>query len=198
MCNIFESTIQKTNLWLKDVEGVMRTQERARSYAALRAVLHVLRDCMPVEAGAKFAAQMPLLVRGVYFDGWKPRRKPRRLAKSEFFRELRELLRGQAGLDPGLAARAVFCCLERHVSSGEIAAVKRVLSAEVRALWSELSRVGSESELVEVEPVSSERERGEELPSIDGGMSAAWQPGWAARQYGARSGGVTDVGLQNP
>lgn len=184
--DVFESTAQKTNLWLKDVERGTRCEDRPKAYAALRAVLHVLRECLPIDETAKLAAQMPMLVRGIFFDGWKPRRKPLRLTKAEFFRELRECLRGQPDVDCGLAARAVFRTIETHVSPGECAGIKRVLPHEIRALWRDLTRETEPVAPPEPEEVSLGR-------GDDWHPEREWQPGWAARQYGERSGGVTDI-----
>ena len=51
-----------------------RTYEKA--YAVLRSVLHALRDCLPPAEVVKFSAQMPMMVKGVFFDGWKITPKP--------------------------------------------------------------------------------------------------------------------------
>lgn len=199
--DVFESTIQKTNLWLKDIERAMRvTDSKPKAYAALRGVLHTLRECMPVDETMKFAAQMPLLVRAVYFDGWKPRRKPVRLTKATFFRELRECLRGLTDVDVGVAARAVFSTVEKHVSRGEVASVRRVLPSEIRTLWADLTREqrtpAPAAAPADEFPFAREAASGETSGESYGREDLpgnAWQPGWAARQLGERSGGVTDV-----
>lgn len=134
----FESSRQKTNLWLKQVAAELHSDDRRKAYVALRSVLHLLRDCLPVEETAKFASQMPLLLQGVLFEGWKPRRKPERLTRAGFFSQLRELTRNQPGLEPALVTRSVFVTLARHLSAGEIEAVRRVLPRDVRELWYEL------------------------------------------------------------
>ena len=134
----FESSRQKTNLWLKHVAAELRSDDRRKAYVALRTVLHLLRDCLPVEETAKFAAQMPLLLQGVLFEGWKPRRKPERLTRQAFFERVRASTRNQPGLDAALVTRAVLVTLGRHLSAGEIEAVRRVLPHEVRELWFEL------------------------------------------------------------
>lgn len=176
--DVLDSTLQKTNIWLKEIESLLHADDKPKAYAALRAVLHALRDCMPVEEAAKFASQMPLLMRGVFFDGWKPRRKPLRMTRGRFFAAIREALRNQVALDPALAARAVIKTLENHLSAGEIAAVRRILPSEVRDFWAGVDAQG--------EPTG-------EAQGSGGRPTASWQPGWAARQAGERSGGVTDL-----
>lgn len=182
--DVFESTLQKTNVWLKDLERRLRTDDRPRAYAALRSVLHALRDCLPVDETAKLSSQMPLLMRGIYFDGWKPRRKPLRHTRTSFLAAIRECLRSQSGLDPALAARAVLAMLESHLSEGEVAHVRRVLPAELREFWSEADKAAASGP----RETQETREVPEASPAVP-----QWQPGWAARQAGARAGGVTDL-----
>jgi len=70
----FDTMVGKANRHLKDVECGLRwpKERRKQSYAALRAVLYPLRDRLPVETAVQFGAQLPTIVRGVYYDGWKP------------------------------------------------------------------------------------------------------------------------------
>ena len=72
MISAFESSLDKTNLILKDIENAYGwpKERRNQSYAALRTVLHLLRDRLPVDESVEFAQQLPVLVRGIYFDGW--------------------------------------------------------------------------------------------------------------------------------
>ncbi len=144
---IFESTLQKTHLWLKDVGAELHTQDRYRSYAALRAVLHALREALPAEELAKFAAQMPLILTGVLFDGWKPHRKPVRFSRGEFYERVAELMHFQAGVEPHLAARAVLLAVGNHLSPGEIEHIQRVLPSELRELWRQVECEAEEQEL---------------------------------------------------
>lgn len=139
--DILASSVQKTNLWLKDVAYGLRTPSRHKAYAALRSVLHALRACMPVDELAKFSAQLPLFVTGALFDGWKPRRKPVRLTRAGFHEQVQRELRG-TGMEAPLAVRAVLLALARHVSAGEIRALQRILPREVRDLWLELEADG--------------------------------------------------------
>jgi uncharacterized protein (DUF2267 family) len=70
----FESTVHKTNVWLKDVMQELDWDSQDRAYHALRALLHALRDHLSTEEVADLAAQLPMLVRGFYYGGWSPNR----------------------------------------------------------------------------------------------------------------------------
>ena len=87
----FNTTVDKTNRVLNEIEqacGWTKAQ-RNRSYAALRAVLHAVRDRLTVDASAQFAAQLPMLIRGMYYDGWNPSAVPVKTDKEEFLARVR-------------------------------------------------------------------------------------------------------------
>jgi uncharacterized protein (DUF2267 family) len=131
----FDSTLQTTNVWLKEVGEEMGRVEGPRAYHALRAVLHALRDRLPVDVAAALGAQLPMLVRGFYYEGWHPADKPlKERHLEEFLRHIPRAGEGFTG-DPERAARAVFRVLARHVSAGEVEGVKGCLPAEIRELW---------------------------------------------------------------
>lgn len=118
---MYQSSLDKTNLILKDIEQAYgwSQQQRDQSYAAMRTVLHLLRDRLPVSESAQLAAQLPVLLRGVYFEGWKPQDVPIKLNRDDFLYEVRQGFPYdvEGGLD-GLV-RTVLNALRRHVTEGE-------------------------------------------------------------------------------
>jgi uncharacterized protein (DUF2267 family) len=134
---VFDSTLHATNTWLNDVASELRWADKHQAYRALRAVLHALRDRLSVEQAAALAAQLPLLVRGIYYEGWHPAGKPlKERTKAEFLAPIHDGLRNLA-VDAESVARAVFRVLARHVSRGEVDKVKATLPADIRSLWAE-------------------------------------------------------------
>jgi uncharacterized protein (DUF2267 family) len=83
--DVFDTTLQKTNQWLHDTMRLLDCSDRRKAYLALRVTLHALRDRLTVEEVAQFAAQLPMLVRGFYYEGWDPTWIPRRW-RSRFLR----------------------------------------------------------------------------------------------------------------
>jgi uncharacterized protein (DUF2267 family) len=132
---VFDRTIHKTNIWLKDLMETLESGDRQEAYITLRATLHALRDRLTIEEVAQFAAQLPMLIRGFYYEGWDPTGKPTKERHiDDFLMRINQELKPH-GIDPELAARAVFLVLANRISEGEIEDVEHVLPREIRELW---------------------------------------------------------------
>lgn len=131
----FDSTLHATNTWLKELMDLMGWQDRQRAYHALREVLHALRDRLPLSEVAGLAAQLPLLVRGVYYEGWHPAGKPLKQHRSEFLAHLAHAFHGRDAEDAEAIVRAVLRVLSRHVGQREAEHVRRALPHDFRGLW---------------------------------------------------------------
>ncbi len=132
----FDSTIQTTHVWLNEICDELEWNHDAhRAYHALRVVLHALRDRLHPNEAAGLAAQLPLLIRGVFYDGWHPAGKPTGVkTRDEFLAPVAEAFRGDP-VHPVKIARAVFRVLARKLSVGEIQDVISVLPPDLQALW---------------------------------------------------------------
>jgi uncharacterized protein (DUF2267 family) len=134
--SVFDTTLQKTNLWLKELMQLLGWDDKQKSYLALRATLHVLRDRLTIEEVAQLAAQLPMLVRGFYYEGWDPTGKPEKIRdEPEFLARIADKLRDAESVDAEQVARAVFTLLATKVSEGEIKDVRLVLPSALRGLW---------------------------------------------------------------
>jgi uncharacterized protein (DUF2267 family) len=129
-----DHTIQETNAWLNTVAEQL-SMDRQQSYNALRAVLHALRDRVPPEVAAKLGAQLPILVRGIYYEGWHMAGTPTRERHVEDFADhiLRELP-PQFPADPLAVTRAVFEVLWEKLDPGEFKKLMQHLPASLRDL----------------------------------------------------------------
>jgi uncharacterized protein (DUF2267 family) len=134
--DVFDTTLHKTNIWLNDLMQVLDWTDRHKANLALRATLHALRDRIAVEEVAQLGAQLPMLIRGFYYEGWDPTGKPlRERRKEQFLAHIEQPFRRDDRIDPERVARAVFTVLARRVTEGEIKDVKYVLPAEMWDLW---------------------------------------------------------------
>jgi uncharacterized protein (DUF2267 family) len=133
---VFDTTLQKTHVWLDDIMREMQwSDERQRAYLALRSVLHALRDRLTMEEALDLGAQLPMLVRGFYYEGWKPLDTPRKERhKEEFLAHIKQAFRNDDRMDTEQITRAVFRVLAQRVNEGEIQDIRRILPAELREL----------------------------------------------------------------
>jgi uncharacterized protein (DUF2267 family) len=131
----FDHTLQTSREWLRDLQARLQCDPNA-AYAALRAGLHVIRDHLPLNEAVDLAAQLPMLIRGMYFDGWRPNRKQRRARHLESYQQLvAEQLSPRGDLDPAAVLPAVMHVLSLHVSRGEVTDVMACLPREIQEIW---------------------------------------------------------------
>ena len=133
----FDRTVQKSNEWLHELMACHQGLDREKAYHALRATLHALRDRLPSEEGVQLGAQLPMLIRGVYYEGWRPAGTPvRKRHREEFLDELERALHGYRLGRPEDIARGVFQVLTHRISKGEIEDVLQGLPREIREVFS--------------------------------------------------------------
>lgn len=132
--------VQQSQEWLKALRDAGDLANETEALAELRAVLHQLRDRLTADEAADLGAQLPLLVRGIYFEGWRPSHKPDKIRSADEFLEgvSARLMPHQIAAEP--AARDVFALLARACDRGEIADVIAQLPPSIKALWPEEAR----------------------------------------------------------
>lgn len=122
--------------WIHELQKDMRFPHEQSAYAALRAVLHTLRDCLTVKEAADLSGQMPTLIRGIFFEGWSPSEKPNRIHDPhEFGQQVMKVLGKHPEIHAENSTRAVFALLDRHISAGEIDDVISIMPKGLRPLW---------------------------------------------------------------
>jgi uncharacterized protein (DUF2267 family) len=134
--NVFDTTLQKTINLLNDVcqEFGWPEERRHQAYTALRAVLHAVRDRLPVTEAANFAAQLTMLVRGLYYEGWKPERVPKKMHRKEFL----DAVQSEFGLSvdggPVRLVNGVLHALGSHIDSHTLEDIKQELPEDIAEL----------------------------------------------------------------
>lgn len=133
---IIDSAVEAANIWINDVDERTGWDHKQRAYRLLRQVLHVIRDHLSVDEAAQLGAQLPVLIRGIYYEGWDPSRTPVTERSVEGF-----IARVQDGFgtdpmgDAPAAIRAVIDVMDSRVSEGEMQDVKGSFSREIRTLF---------------------------------------------------------------
>jgi uncharacterized protein (DUF2267 family) len=139
--DVFDTTLQKTHSWLNELMRLMGWQDKHKAYQAVRVTLHALRDRLSVGEVAQLGAQLPMLVRGFYYEGWRPDGAVLTTRhKEEFLAPIAEHFRSDPEVDAERIARAVFAVLAGRIAKGEIEDIEHVLPKQLRALWPRLEQ----------------------------------------------------------
>lgn len=133
--DVIDTTVQKTYSWINDLREELAGVSRREAYHVLRGMLHVLRDRLAVDEAVQLGAQMTMLIRGLYYEGWDPSKTPVKLRRDEFVARFA----WEAGLsDLELAEQALQAAvrtLRRHVTEGEYEDVLVSLPEHLRELF---------------------------------------------------------------
>jgi uncharacterized protein (DUF2267 family) len=137
-----DHTVQLTHIWINDLDDRLSWNDKARSYRLLKAVLHALRDSLKVNEAVDLGAQLPGLLRGAYYEQWRPAITPiRNRHVDQFLVCVSESFKRDPLADPAGAVMAVFELLTEKITEGEISDVKRCLPKEIQRIWPESSAV---------------------------------------------------------
>ena len=128
-----DHAIDSAHTWINDVAREFDTEDREFAYRVLRAWLHTLRDRLTVEASAHFAAQLPDLIRGIFYQAWNPNAVPDKYDAEaytvKFSREANIALD-----DVGKAAAATTAAALHHLPAAQIDKALGQLPTEIRKI----------------------------------------------------------------
>lgn len=142
---VLDKSIQTTNIWLNDISDQVGP-DRQLAWHVLGVVLRALRDRLPVDDAAHLAAQLPLVVRGTYYEQYRPSIQPEDIrTREEFIAKVSKDLQNVRPIDPVDAIRAVFATLQAHIPEGQTSKTRSTLPEDIRSLWPTESPVGSSS-----------------------------------------------------
>lgn len=132
---VIDDAVRTANEWINEVNRRTGWDNKQRSYRLLRAVLHAVRDHLNPDEAAQLAAQMPLLIRGIYYDGWNPSKTPvRERSRDEFIARIQKDFETDPLGDAPEAIAAVMAVLDEHVTAGEMEDVRHAFSESIREL----------------------------------------------------------------
>jgi uncharacterized protein (DUF2267 family) len=146
----FDQTKQEGDIWLDSVAEHLSFEDRRDAYAALRAALHALRDRLPPDQAVHLSTQLPIAIRGLYFEGWQlsPASEDDRCVQ-DFCGHIGDELPPHFPLDAKNIAKGVFDVLLERLDQTEVARLVDALPEALQALWARTphapSRSGSSS-----------------------------------------------------
>ena len=129
--DVFGPAEQTAHEWLGTVARHLSTEDPRHAYRVVRAWLHTTRDRLTVDAAAHFAAQLPLVWRGLFYDGWLPQQVPVKYDAEQFLLTVAE----EAGLslaEARSAAAAVTAALAELTSADQVGHLLAALPKDLR------------------------------------------------------------------
>ena len=131
-----EKSTQKTKEWLHEIQDELGWENENMVYIATRAVIQTLRDRLPVEEAVELADELPMVMKGMYYEGYKATGKPEKIKnREEFFQKVQEKS-PRRPIKTEEATKAVFNTLERKLGkAGEIRQVRHNLPKDLQNLW---------------------------------------------------------------
>jgi uncharacterized protein (DUF2267 family) len=131
-----DTAVQTTEEWVSALMARLGWRDRERAYLALLAALHALRDALPRDEAGYLGVQLPVLLRGLYFEGWHPASHiPGAKSRSAFVERIQEGVHRDPGIDAEGVAHAVFALLAERLPSGEIEDAKAATPEALRMFW---------------------------------------------------------------
>ncbi|MEQ8434784.1 MAG: DUF2267 domain-containing protein [Oceanicaulis sp.] len=133
-----EDAVHTTNIWLRDIEEAAGLKDRESAYRALRGVLLAIRERLPVEPASQLGAQLPTLIRGIYYEQFSPAHQPKTIrSKTEFLTLIAEEFDPVPELlgDPDRATQAVLSVVNKHIDPGEAQKARHMLNDDLKELW---------------------------------------------------------------
>jgi uncharacterized protein (DUF2267 family) len=132
----FDPVLEQASEWIDAITKALGAAQQRSGYAALRATLHALRDSLDMERAAQLGDGLPLLIRGLYYEGWAAGKgSPHILRSVDFLQSVRRGLRGHAELSgPEDLARATFAALVGFLPQETVDAVARGLPSDIQQL----------------------------------------------------------------
>lgn len=135
---ILENNIHQTMDWIYAIEEACHwdVDNQKKAFAALRAVLHELRDLLPLETAARLSEQLPLVIRGIFFENWHPRFIPtQEIKKEDFLSAIAETLYPYTEVDVEETTRGVLQVLGEKLPFGELENIIQNMSKEIQELY---------------------------------------------------------------
>jgi len=127
--------VVEADAWVDDLAQRLSWHDRGKAYAALIGALHGLRDALPRDEVVYLGAQLPPMLRGFYYEGWRPGAHRAAQSLEALCARIHEAVDQDPGIDPEAVARAVLALLAVRLPASEIEDVIAATPKALHALW---------------------------------------------------------------
>lgn len=131
----FDDAAHAAEKWVDDLTQRLGWRDREKVHSALVATLHALRDCLPAHEAVFLGDHLTILLRGLYYEGWRLAKYSSLRNRDAFLERIREGVHRDPGIDAENVARVVLALLAERLPASELEDVRAVTPKELRALW---------------------------------------------------------------
>jgi uncharacterized protein (DUF2267 family) len=131
---IYNKSPEQFREWVGQVAEELETDNMKLAYHALRGVLLALRDRLTPDEVFDLSSQMPLLIRGFFFEGYEIRNKPDKMNREAFQKRVEKELPPIPDIPVDVVIRAVIRILRKRITKGEIKDIQAQLPEDVNQL----------------------------------------------------------------
>jgi uncharacterized protein (DUF2267 family) len=133
---VIDQSVHLTHEWINELAGRLDWFSHRSVLRLLRVTMHHIRDHLLVDEVAQFSAQLPVMIRGFFFEGWVPKDTPIKERHGEdFIAFITHQMADTAEYRGRADIISVFEFLNARISRGEVEDIRASLSQDLRDLW---------------------------------------------------------------
>lgn len=133
---VIDHTVLLTHEWINDLRDRLGWKSSRDALRLLRVTLAQVRDHLGHDELAQLSAQMPLLIRGMFYEGWSPSHTPlHERSIDQFMTPIEAKFTDVQDWHGKESVSAVFQTLNEKISDGEIEDVRAGLPQAIRDIW---------------------------------------------------------------
>jgi uncharacterized protein (DUF2267 family) len=131
----FDGAVHTAEEWIDDLTQRLGWHDREKVYSAFVATLHALRDSLPAHEAVFLGDYLTILLRGLYYEGWRLPKYSTFKSRDAFLERIREGVHRDPGIDAEQVAKAVLALLAERLPTSELEDVKAVTPKALRGFW---------------------------------------------------------------
>jgi uncharacterized protein (DUF2267 family) len=130
-----EATVQKRTSGLRESPNQCTRKNRCLEVSAIK----TLRDRLPIDLAVHFGAQLPMLIRGLYYEGREPSKVPIKMSREEFLAVVQSRIIADRVFDPVETGLNVLAIVGNHVGNGEMRKIMDGFPREMQSFFPALA-----------------------------------------------------------
>lgn len=133
---VIDQSVHLTHEWINELAGRLDWSSKRSALRLMRVILHRIRDHLLVDEVAQLSAQLPVMIRGFFFEGWVPKDTPiKERHGKQFIAFISYQMSDTVEYRGHKDIKCVFDLLNARISRGEVEDIRASLLQDLRDLW---------------------------------------------------------------